>query len=116
MLLPLALAPALAIAAPQERGTSLEQFVATRSARLLAADADGDGKLTLTEWKRARAGAGDPERVFSAIDGDKDGSAARAEIEAFLTARFTQLDANGDKRVTREEAAAARKGAASPGS
>jgi hypothetical protein len=114
MLLLLALSPMLAAAAPQDRGMTQERFVAARKERLLAADANKDGSLSLEEWKQARAGAGgDPARVFATIDADKNGSASAAEIDAFITARFAKLDANGDKVLTRDEAQAA-KGAGAP--
>lgn len=109
MLLLLVLSPMLAAAAPQAGGMTLERFVAARRERLLAADADKNGSLSLEEWKQARAGGGgDPARVFAAIDADKDGSASSAELDAFITARFTKLDANGDKVLTRDEAQAAK--------
>lgn len=105
------LSPMLLAATPalQERGTTLDQFVSTRTAHFQAADADKDGRLTLAEWKQARSGAaGDPSRLFVVMDVDKDGALSTAEIETSLTARFAKLDADGDKLLTRSEVAAAR--------
>jgi hypothetical protein len=111
MLLLLALGPALAASAapaPQARSITLERFVSARVTRFLAADADKDGRVSLAEWTAARSGArGDPARQFAAIDADKDGSVTAAEIEAFASARFARLDANGDKLLTRDEVAGA---------
>lgn len=115
MMLLLVLSPFLLAATPavQERDTTLEQFLATRKERLLKADTNGDGRLSPAEWKQARSGAGgDSDRLFALVDTDKDGALGTAEIEAFITARFTRLDANGDKVVTRAEAAGAKQASA----
>ena len=112
MLLLIALGSALAAPAPalQERGITLANFVSTRVTRVLAADADKDGRVSLAEWTQARSGAkGDASRQFAVFDANKDGLLASAELEAFFTARFTKLDANGDKVLTRDEVQASRK-------
>lgn len=67
-------------AAPVDQAT----FVERRVAGLVAADADGDGRVTAAEM-RAAAEARRAQRTtarFDRLDADRDGSISRAEFEA----------------------------------
>jgi Ca2+-binding EF-hand superfamily protein len=44
------------------------------------------------------------DRLFSAYDGDGDGTITPQEIESVRAERFERLDANGDGVISREEA------------
>ncbi|MBV9527340.1 signal transduction protein [Sphingomonas sp.] len=90
------------------RGMTLDEFVAKQSARIMAADTDGDGKVSRAEWAAVARGGQDPSRLFDRMDANHDGYLDAAEIRAALTQRFRRLDANGDGIVTPEERMAAR--------
>ena len=72
----------------------------------MAADTDGDGKISLAEWAAFRAkrqSAGDPTKSFARIDSNKDGFLDRAELDAFAAKRFARLDKNNDGRLSADE-------------
>lgn len=58
-----------------------------------AADADGDGKLTVAELQALLARLGEPmddataARLIGAMDADNDGMVTREEMAAFLARR-----------------------------
>lgn len=71
---------------PRAEASPVDQatFVERRVARLVAADANGDGRVTAAEM-RAAAEAGRAERTaarFDRLDADRDGVISRAEFEA----------------------------------
>lgn len=43
------------------------------------------------------------EKMFEAIDTDKDGAVSEQEHVTFSTARFKEMDGNGDGKVTADE-------------
>lgn len=75
-------------------------------ARLLAADSNGDGRLTLAELRGAFAeGAG----ITYAHDKNNDGALSGAEIDTAATMETAlvvgRCDKNGDEKLTGAEAA-----------
>jgi Ca2+-binding EF-hand superfamily protein len=103
-----ALAAAPALAQPPQ-GVTLAQFQARRLARVMKADTDHDGRISLAEWMAAHAkGPGDPARQFERLDADHDGFVTPAEIQPMLAKRFARLDANHDGVLSPDEIAAAR--------
>lgn len=72
---------------------------------LLMADANKDGVVTKEELAKAFAGRSGAvsERVFAALDADKDGKISAAEWQAAGERRFARLDRNKDGVVTLNE-------------
>ena len=72
-----------------------------------AMDKDGDGVLTLDEFKGTRkkpAAVEQAEQMFKLIDADGDGKLTLAEfINRPAEARFKQMDQNNDGKLTFEE-------------
>lgn len=106
-----ALACMPAIAASQPAATmTLQRFEQREESRLMAADGDGDGRISRAEYiGQARSGKTDPAARFAKIDRNGDGMLDGGEIDAMLTRRFTRLDTNGDGVLTAQERMAARK-------
>jgi hypothetical protein len=120
---PMAAAPpagALSAAPPAEGGSmTLAQFEARNAERMMAADTDGDGRISLAEWtaqmsgRRGGGGGGggyDPAAMFARMDANHDGFLDKAEIDAASAERFRRMDANGDGVVTADERMASRGG------
>jgi len=87
-------------------GITLAQFLARREKAYMAADSDGDGKISQAEWmafSARRKAKGDPARLFARIDTNHDGFIDHDELEAFLTKRFARLDGNHDGVLTPDE-------------
>jgi Ca2+-binding EF-hand superfamily protein len=77
--------------------------------RMMAADTDGDGKVSKDEFiASTKPGKADPAKRFAKIDANGEGMLDRSEIDAMLARRFKTLDANGDGGVSAEERAAKR--------
>jgi Ca2+-binding EF-hand superfamily protein len=74
---------------------------------LLLADANKDGAVTKEELAKAYAGRGGAasDRVFEALDADKDGKISTAEWQAAGERRFARLDRNKDGAITADEVA-----------
>lgn len=99
-----------AAAAPRISGDmTRDQFISRQSERMLAADTDGDGKVSRAEFAaQAQGGKRDPGQFFDRIDSNHDGYLDKDEIHTALERRFQRLDANKDGVVTMEERAATR--------
>ena len=92
-------------------GMTHDQFISRQSQRMMAADTDGDGKISRAEFAaqaQARGGTHDPARIFDRLDINHDGYLDKGEIHAALEQRFQRLDANKDGVITAEERAAMR--------
>lgn len=99
-----ALIPAAALAQDAPGGAmTLDQYMARALPRTMAADTDGDGRISKAEAQAMGHGG---ERMFDMADTNHDGMLDKAEIQAALTQRFQRMDANGDGVVTPEERAA----------
>lgn len=79
---------------------------------LLLADANKDGAVTKEELAKAFAGRGGAargdavgDRVFEALDADKDGKISAAEWQVSGERRFARLDRNKDGAITADEVA-----------
>ncbi|WP_010188387.1 EF-hand domain-containing protein [Sphingomonas sp. PAMC 26605] len=111
----LAFAPMAACASPAApasgKNMTLEQFQARHEKKLLAADNDGDGRVSRAEFvAAAKAGKGDPAKRFARLDRNSDGTLDRAEIDAMLARRFKRMDTNGDGVISPQERVAAHAG------
>ncbi|SDA95171.1 EF-hand domain-containing protein [Mesorhizobium qingshengii] len=98
--------PAAAPAAPARSEITLAKFQKRREKAILAADTDGDGKISLLEWtafQAKRTAKGDPSKSFARIDSNHDGFIDRAELDAFFAKRFAKLDKNADGVLTADE-------------
>lgn len=99
--------PAAAPAAPKARSDiTLAKFQKRREKAIMAADTDGDGKISLLEWEAFQAKRnikGDAAKSFARIDSNHDGFIDRAELDAFFAKRFARLDKNGDGVLTADE-------------
>lgn len=94
-------------AAPEAKSElTLAKFQRRREKAIMAADTDGDGKISLLEWEafQAKRGAkGDAAKSFARIDSNHDGFIDHAELDAFFAKRFAKLDKNGDGVLTADE-------------
>ena len=92
--------PAAAPATPRAKSDiTLAKFQKRREKAIMAADTDGDGKISLLEWEAFQAKRnikGDAAKSFARIDSNHDGFIDRAELDAFFAKRFAKLDKNGD--------------------
>ncbi|TGQ65077.1 MAG: acid-shock protein [Mesorhizobium sp.] len=107
---PPAATPSAAPAAPAGSGAkpelTLAKFQKRREKAIMAADTDGDGKISLLEWEAFQAKRkvkGDPAKSFARIDSNHDGFIDKAELDAFFAKRFARLDKNGDGVLTADE-------------
>lgn len=98
------------LAAPGASGTrsdiTLAKFQKRREKAIMAADTDGDGKLSLLEWEAfqtKRNAKGDAAKSFARIDSNHDGFIDRVELDAFFAKRFARLDKNADGILTADE-------------
>jgi hypothetical protein len=91
-------------------GMPLAQFLERQTGRIMAADTDGDGRVSRTEMTAAAKNGRDPSRRFDVMDGNHDGYLDKTEIQAALTKRFRRMDRNGDGVVTPDERMAGRQG------
>jgi Ca2+-binding EF-hand superfamily protein len=88
---------------------TLDQFISRQSERLMAADTDGDGKLSKAELAaQMQAGRGNPDRMFVLMDTNQDGFIDKDEMRNALTRRFQRMDENHDGLVTSDERMALR--------
>ncbi|MCA0000565.1 MULTISPECIES: EF-hand domain-containing protein [unclassified Mesorhizobium] len=100
---PPAAAPATSKTRPE---ITLAKFQKRREKAIMAADTDGDGKISLLEWEalQAKRGTkGDPTQSFARADSNHDGFIDRAELDAFFAQRFARLDKNGDGVLSVDE-------------
>ena len=99
--------PATAPAKPKAGSDiTLAKFQKRREKAIMAADTDGDGKISLLEWEALQAKRnvkGDPAKSFARIDSNHDGFIDRAELDAFFAKRFARLDRNADGVLTADE-------------
>lgn len=92
-------------------GLTLAQFQQRQERRFLAADTDGDGRVSKAEFlANAKAGKGDPAKRFARLDSNGDGMLDKSEIDAMLAHRFQRMDTDGDGLLTAQERVAARPG------
>ncbi len=109
LMLPVAApAPAEPGAPPAPGGLSLDRFLARQTERIMAADSDGDGRVSRAELSALARNGRDPARRFDAMDADHDGYLDRAEIQAALTRRFRRMDRDGNGVLTPDERVAGR--------
>ncbi|RWC55838.1 acid-shock protein [Mesorhizobium sp.] len=85
---------------------TLAKFQKRREKAIMAADTDGDGKISLLGWEAFQAkrnAKGDAAKFFKRIDSNHDGFIDRAELDAFFAKRFARLDKNADGILTADE-------------
>lgn len=109
------------MASSGKSAVGLADFQARRRARLMRADTDHDGRISLAEWATQRAahqghgGAqGDPARMFRRLDANRDGYLTSDEIDAFTARRFSRADVDHDGRITPYESEKLNKGRREP--
>lgn len=109
----LPLLPAMAQTAPAPAGAAatLVEFQERIRSRMMARDANCDGKVSQAEWSAGGEAAGVRAKAFARTDANSDGQLDRAEIEAMGAKRFARLDADKNGSVTREERRARRQAA-----
>ncbi|KAA3450477.1 acid-shock protein [Mesorhizobium sp. SARCC-RB16n] len=103
---PPAATPPAATSSAAKSDITLAKFQKRREKAIMAADTDGDGKISLVEWEAFQAKRnvkGDPAKSFARIDSNHDGFIDRAELDAFFAKRFARLDKNGDGILTADE-------------
>ncbi|MBZ9754847.1 acid-shock protein [Mesorhizobium sp. ESP6-5] len=103
---PPAATPPPATSSAAKSDITLAKFQKRREKAIMAADTDGDGKISLLEWEAFQAKRnvkGDPAKSFARIDSNHDGFIDRAELDALFAKRFARLDKNGDGILTGDE-------------
>lgn len=100
---------------------TLAEFQMRQRNRLMKADTDHDGRISLAEWTAwhqahpgPNGGRGDPGRMFARLDMNHDGYITPDEIDAMSAKRFAHMDANHDGVVTPDERAALHGGEGEP--
>lgn len=89
---------------PASPGLTLESFKQRQEARMMAADSDGDGRISLAEYEAAaKPGHGDAAKRFAKFDLNHDGYLEKTEIDAMLARRFRHLDRDGNGILTPAE-------------
>jgi Ca2+-binding EF-hand superfamily protein len=85
---------------------ALEGVQPKLEAEFKALDKDGNGQISLAEFKAAAAAklAQNPDLTLSRFDANKDGKISGAEFRAPVMAAFDRVDANKDGKVTADEA------------
>lgn len=94
--------------APAASGMTLDQFLSRQTGRIMAADTDGDGKVSKAEMSAMARGGRDPGKMFDRMDRNGDGYLDAAEIRGVLTERFQRMDRNHDGVLTADERMAGR--------
>jgi Ca2+-binding EF-hand superfamily protein len=95
-----------AVAQDQSGGIDFATFSQKARDRLMAADADRDGKLSREEFTsaaRARGARNDGSKMFDRMDANHDGQLDAGELNGLLARRFARRDANHDGVLTAEE-------------
>ena len=85
---------------------ALEGVQPKLEAEFKALDKDGNGQISLAEFKAAAAAklAQNPDLTLSRFDANKDGKISGAEFRAPVMAAFDKVDTNKDGKVTADEA------------
>jgi len=121
VLLALAAGPALAQPSPGDANgdgkLALTEFLTLQRQRMLANDANQDGKLAKAEMVAAAKAQGRSglqiDIFWGMIDGDHDGFLTAAEVDKLSARSFARLDKNKDGTLDAAEIAAARQRRAS---
>jgi len=85
---------------------SLDEYKAGRAQRFSRMDADSDGKLSLAEIDQAAQGMPRRSEMLKAADTNGDGLVTLEEFNASSKGEFAHLDADKDGFVTADELAA----------
>jgi Ca2+-binding EF-hand superfamily protein len=85
---------------------TFEEFAAAMNSRLVGADENSDGKITVAEVadqiQRMRAERM-AERLIKRFDANGDGELTKAEIESRQKKLFALLDRNDDGKIVKDE-------------
>jgi len=104
---PVAAQPAPASPPPPtggKTGMTLEHFLNQHTRRIMAADTNGDGRVSRAELAAMPSKPGsDPAQRFDKMDANHDGYLDEGEIRAAFTRRFQRMDTNRDGVVTPDE-------------
>lgn len=87
-------------------GITKPDFQAMVRARMLKADADGDGRISAAEWSaaaKARGKGAMANRAFSRMDTDRNGFLEATELDTIGAKRFDRQDVDHDGRLSAAE-------------
>lgn len=108
-------APALALPKWDANGDGKmdrTEFTAMATQRIVKkADKDGDGMISLDEWKARPAAAnakGNPDKRFARLDENGDGKLDSGELGPMFVRGFARIDKDKDGFLTKEERKARR--------
>lgn len=84
---------------------TLEEFRGGHEERFVEIDANGDGKVTIEEFQAAPKPGRQArmQRLFRRMDANGDGTLSRDELAGRAETRFQTLGADGDKVITAQE-------------
>ncbi|MDA8870163.1 hypothetical protein N9H93_02065 [Rhizobiaceae bacterium] len=91
--------------ADKDGAVTREEIAALRQSQVQAADADGNGDLTLAEFERVWLSMNRSRMVdaFQRLDEDGSGEVTAAEIDEPLNRMVERMDRNGDGKIDRED-------------
>ena len=89
---------------------TLNEIIPPAEKRFTGYDADGDGAVSAAEIdaRLKQALERRRNRILASLDGDKNGSVSKAELDKFVEAMFNGADADHDGGITLDEARAFR--------
>lgn len=94
------------IDADSNGGVSFDEFFAVASKRIIEADKDGNGSITVAEVLEQMGDRGSERRanrMISSLDINEDGAVTTDELRNRMEKRFAMMDRNDDGEIQEKE-------------